>query len=62
MKSYRDLEIYKIAYKLALEFHKMSLTLPKYEIYEQGIQLRRSSESVMDDMVEDCLPATGRYV
>ena len=36
MKSYKDLEIYKIAYKLALEVHNMSLTLPKYEVYEQG--------------------------
>lgn len=36
MKSYKDLEIYQIAYKLALEVHIMNLTLPKYEIYEQG--------------------------
>ncbi len=52
MKSYRDLEIYKTAYKLALEVHKMSLTLPKYEIYEQGSQVRRSSKSVKDTIVE----------
>ncbi|MFW5721178.1 MAG: four helix bundle protein [Bacteroidota bacterium] len=51
MKSYRDLEIYKTAYKLALEVHKMSLTLPKYEIYEQGSQVRRSSKSVKDTIV-----------
>lgn len=52
MKSYRHLEIYKTAYKLALEVHKMSLTLPKYEIYEQGSQVRRSSKSVKDTIVE----------
>lgn len=52
MKSYRDLEIYKNAYKLALEVHKMSLTLPKYELYEQGSQVRRSSKSVKDAIVE----------
>lgn len=40
MKSNRDLEIYQMAYKLALEVHKMSLTLPKYELYEQGSQVR----------------------
>ena len=28
-KSYRDLEIYQIAYKLAMKVHHMSLTLPK---------------------------------
>lgn len=52
MKSYKDLEIYQIAYKLALEVHKMSLTLPKYEVYEQGSQVRRSSKSVKDTIVE----------
>lgn len=61
MKSYRDLEIYKNAYKLALEVHKMSLTLPRYELYEQGSQVRRSSKSVKDNIVEACLPARQGY-
>ena len=52
MKSYKDLEIYQLAYKLALEVHKMSLTLPKYELYEQGSQVRRSSKSIKDTIVE----------
>jgi four helix bundle protein len=52
MKSYKDLEIYQMAYKLALEIHKMSLTLPKYELYEQGSQVRRSSKTVKDSIVE----------
>ncbi len=52
MKSYRDLEIYQIDYKLAAKVHKMSLTLPKYELYEQGSQVRRSSKSVKDTIVE----------
>ncbi|MCD4833639.1 MAG: four helix bundle protein [Bacteroidales bacterium] len=52
MKSYKDLEIYQIAYKLAFEIHKMSLTLPKYEMYEQGSQIRRSSKSIKDTIVE----------
>ena len=52
MKSYRDLEIYQIAYKLAIKVHEMSLTLPKYELYEQGSQVRRSSKSVKDNIVE----------
>ena len=36
VKSYRDLEIYKMSYKLAIELHKMSLKLPQYEMYEEG--------------------------
>jgi len=52
MKSYRDLDIYKMAYQLAIEIHEMSLTLPKYELYEQGSQIRRSSKSVKDNIVE----------
>ena len=52
MKSYRDLEIYQIAYRLALGIHEMSLTLPKYELYEQGSQIRRASKAVKDAIVE----------
>ncbi len=35
MKSYRDLEIYNLSYKLAIKVHRMSLDLPKYEMYEE---------------------------
>ena len=52
MKIYKDLDIYKMAYELAIKVHKMSLTLPKYELYEQGSQVRRSSKSVKDSIVE----------
>lgn len=52
MKSYRDLDIYKDAFKLALKVHKLSLTLPKYELYEQGSQIRRSTKSIKDQIAE----------
>nr|WP_315146822.1 four helix bundle protein [uncultured Flavobacterium sp.] len=52
MKSYKDLEIYKKGLNLFLETHKMSLKLPKYELYELGSQLRRSSDSVITNIVE----------
>ena len=52
MASYNDLEIYKLAYKLALEVHKMSMQLPKYELYEQGSQIRRSSKRIKDTIAE----------
>jgi len=41
MKSYRDLDIYNDSKKYAIEIHKMSLTLPKFELYEEGSQIRR---------------------
>lgn len=52
MKSYKDLEIYKLAYKHALEIHEMTMKLPKYELYEQGSQIRRSSKSIKDNIAE----------
>ena len=52
MKNYKDLEIYTLAYKLAIEVHEMSLKLPNYELYEQGSQIRRSSKRIKDTIVE----------
>ncbi|MCK4859171.1 MAG: four helix bundle protein [Candidatus Omnitrophica bacterium] len=53
MQSYKDLEIYKLAHKLAVEIHKMTLReLPKFEIYEEGSQIRRSSKGVVSTIVE----------
>ena len=52
MKSYRDLEIYKESKRLAIKIHKMSLLLPKFEQFEEGGQVRRSSKSVTSMIVE----------
>jgi four helix bundle protein len=52
MASYRDLEIYKLSYDLAIKIHKMSLKLPKYEMYEEGSQIRRSSKGITSCIVE----------
>ncbi len=46
MKSYRDLEIYKISYDLAVKVHYASLKLPQYEMSEEGSQMRRSSKGI----------------
>ncbi|MBW1852623.1 MAG: four helix bundle protein [Deltaproteobacteria bacterium] len=51
-KSYRDLEIYRLSYELAMKIHHMSLKLPKYELYEEGSQIRRSSKGVSSCIVE----------
>ncbi len=52
MKSYRDLEIYNESKRLAIEIHKISLSFPKFELYEEGNQIRRSSKSVTSQIVE----------
>ena len=49
---YRKLQIYSISFELFLKTHKESLRLPKYETYELGSQLRRSSGSVVANIVE----------
>ena len=50
--SYRNLEIWKLARKQSILIHKMSLTLPKFELYETGSQIRRSSKSIRSNIVE----------
>jgi len=49
---YQQLEIYQLALKLAVDVHAMSLTLPRFETYEEGSQVRRSSKSIAANIVE----------
>lgn len=52
-QSYRDLGIWKQAHELAVIVHKMTLEkLPKFEMYEEGSQIRRSSKSISSNIVE----------
>jgi len=46
MRTFRDLEVYKKSFRLHIEIHKLSMTFPKFEMYELGSQIRRSSNSV----------------
>ena len=50
--NYKDLEIWQIAKEFSIEVHKMTLTLPKFEMYEEGSQIRRSSKSIRSNIVE----------
>ena len=52
MKSYRDLEVYKESKRLAIEIHRLSLSLPRFELYEEGSQVRRASKAVTSAIVE----------
>ena len=53
MKRYQDWEVFTIAYNCALEIHRMTMKLPKYEMYEQGSQIRRSSKSIKNNIAEE---------
>ena len=50
--SYRDLEIFQESKRLAVLVHTMTLTLPKFELYEEGSQVRRSAKAVTTAIVE----------
>ena len=50
--SYKKLEIWQLSREVVIEIHKMSLNLPKFEMYEEGRQIRRSSKSVKSNLVE----------
>lgn len=51
--NYKDLEIHKLAHEVVIDIHRISIThLPKFEIYEEGFQIRRSSKSVKSNIVE----------
>ncbi len=52
MKSYKDLEIYKLSFGLAVRIYQLSVKLPNPDKFETGSQLRRSSQSVKDNIVE----------
>ena len=52
MKSYRDLDIYLESKQLAILVHKLTLSLPKFEVYEEGSQIRRSSKAITSLIVE----------
>jgi len=50
--SYRDLEIWKLARQTVIAIHKMTLQLPKFEFFEEGSQIRKSSKTTKPTIVE----------
>jgi four helix bundle protein len=47
-----DLDVYKKLRDLHLEVHELSLRFPKFELYELGSQVRRSSNSAPANLAE----------
>jgi four helix bundle protein len=50
--SYKNLEIWQEARILSIRIHEMSLSLPRFEQFEEAQQIRRSSKSVRSNIVE----------
>lgn len=51
--SYKNLEIWKLADELVVAIHEMTFAkLPKFEMFEEGGQIRKSSKSVKSTIVE----------
>ncbi|MBA2732062.1 MAG: four helix bundle protein [Acidobacteria bacterium] len=52
LRGHRDLRVYQLAYKLAMEIFSLSKTFPKDERYSLTDQIRRSSRSVAANIAE----------
>src|ERR1043165_4306390 len=51
--SYRNLEIWQLARELVVDVHEMTLKkIPKWEMFEEGSQIRRSMKSIKSTIVE----------
>ena len=50
--SYKSLEIWRIAREQSIEIHAMTMNLPKFEFFEEGQQIRKSSKTTRSTIVE----------
>ena len=50
---YKSLQIWELARSVVIKVHKMTLRdLPRFEMFEEGAQIRRSSKSVKSNIIE----------
>jgi len=52
IKTYKDLKVYQISYKLAMDIFLLSKKFPKDEMYSLTNQIRRASRSISANIVE----------
>lgn len=50
--SYKKLKIWQLSKEVVIEIHTLTMDLPKFELYETGSQIRRSSKSIRSNIVE----------
>ncbi len=52
-KSFKELNIYLLSKELSIKVHGVTVDkLPGFEMYEEGSQIRRSSKSIVSNIVE----------
>lgn len=52
LSGYQDLDIYKISFDLSVRIYHLSIKLPHPDKFETGNQIRRSSQTIKDTIVE----------
>ncbi len=52
IKSFKDLDVYKLSYEVAMDLFRISRRFPKEELYSLTSQLVRSSRSVSTNIAE----------
>ena len=52
VRSFEDLEVFKRAYRVALELHRVSLAFPEVEQRATADQIRRASKSICANLAE----------
>ena len=68
IKSFEDLDVYRKAYALALEIHRITLGFPKMEQHALADQMRRASKGICANIAEgfakqrSSLPEFKRYL
>lgn len=52
IRTHRELDVYKLAFQVAVEIYNLSISFPKEETYSLTDQVRRSSRSVCANLAE----------
>ena len=52
IRTHRELDVYQLAFKVAVEIYNLSKSFPKEETYSLTDQIRRSSRSVCANLAE----------
>ena len=52
LRGYKDLDVYKLSYKMAIEIFEETKSFPKEEKYSLTDQIRRSSRGVPANIAE----------
>ena len=54
MNTYKNLEIYQLAFSLSIKIYRLNISLPQYIFLKQGNWLRWSSIKIKDLIIEGC--------